>query len=81
MAIDCQEKKLDKWEYLIYHPIMVKERLIHKMNMDLRKLSMPTLAEKIGMEYTTLRRILNGERGGRMDTWENIIRYYDRNGR
>lgn len=41
-------------------------------------ISLPALAAKMGIKYHTLYRLLMGQRGGTIATWEVIDRHYSR---
>ena len=56
---------------------MNRENLLKKLKEDLEKGSTITAqSQKIGVPFTTLHRILNGQAGGNVRTWDRIEKYY-----
>lgn len=56
----------------------MKNKLLRKLKRDIERTSIYAVAKAIDMEYSTLYRIISGEFGGRMSTWEKIADFYDK---
>lgn len=54
----------------------MRTRLLRKLNRDIGKSSIYRVSKRIGLQYSTLFRIVRGQTAGSMPTWEKIAQFY-----
>ena len=59
-----------------WYSLTMKKQLLEKINEDLKKTNLTALAKLMGLNQPTLFRLVTGQNGGRIDTWEKIEKYY-----
>jgi len=79
----CHYLKTFKNKYLViytflYYLYHMKKELLKKINADLKKQSLNSLAIKMGLKQSTLYRNVMGTSKGTLATWEIIESYYNK---
>jgi AraC-like DNA-binding protein len=69
--------RLDNRSKWCYFPVM-RKRLLALIKVDLMGHSLNSLANLIGMQQSTLYRIVHKQSGGRLSSWEKIEKYYNK---
>jgi DNA-binding phage protein len=62
----------------VYATVMLRKTLIFKLNKEAKERGISHVAQDIGINYFQLYRIMNGITKGTIDTWEKIIKYYNK---
>jgi transcriptional regulator with XRE-family HTH domain len=56
--------------------VIMRTKLLKKLQADLKRYSRYRLAKMLGMDYSTLHRILSGKSPGSLNTWEKVEKFY-----
>lgn len=54
----------------------MRTKLMRKLNRDISRTSIYRVSKQIGLQYTTLFRIVRGRTSGSIPTWEKIAQFY-----